>query len=161
FASYSSCKEVNGRVRKLTKAEMVDPSLLKNGELICSAQNLRSQGGGDERNRTFELNGMQFDCGPNHHWKTPPRPGLERLSKCNRLQINGNTPNYLRFVIDNPVYPINDRWLDTAVAGFSGDTKRYVVETPTKVVERCILMTTDPGDLVFDPTCGSGTSAVS
>lgn len=161
FASYSNCKEVNGRVRKLTKAEMVDPSLLRNGELICSAQNLRSQGGGDESNRIFDLNGMQFDCGPNHHWKTPPRPGLERLSKCNRLQINGNTPNYLRFVIDNPVYPINDRWLDTAVAGFSGDTKRYVVETPTKVVERCILMTTDPGDLVFDPTCGSGTSAFS
>src|SRR5437660_2012887 len=54
--------------------------------------------------------------------------------------------------------PIRDNWSDTVVAGFASD-KRYVVETSTKVVQRCLLMTTDPGDLVLDPTCGSGTTA--
>src|SRR5271157_3145547 len=54
--------------------------------------------------------------------------------------------------------PIADNWTDTVVAGFASD-KKYVVETSTKVIERCIIMTTDPGDLVLDPTCGSGTTA--
>src|SRR5437660_1836012 len=54
--------------------------------------------------------------------------------------------------------PIRDNWTDTVVAGFTSE-KLYVVETSTKVVERCLLMTTDPGDLVLDPTCGSGTTA--
>ena len=59
---------------------------------------------------------------------------------------------------DFPVYPIDSLWTDTGVSGFS-ETKMYVVQTNTKVIERCILMTTDPGDLVLDPTCGSGTTA--
>jgi adenine-specific DNA-methyltransferase len=54
--------------------------------------------------------------------------------------------------------PINNSWMDTGFAGFATD-KRYVVETNAKVIARCLLMTTDPGDLVFDPTCGSGTTA--
>ena len=60
---------------------------------------------------------------------------------------------------DYPVTGFTNKWDDTAIAGFSGDKKRYVVETPTKVVQRCLLLATDPGDLVLDPTCGSGTTA--
>ena len=60
---------------------------------------------------------------------------------------------------DYPVIRLTNKWDDTAVAGFSGDKKRYVVETPTKVIQRCLLLATDPGDLVLDPTCGSGTAA--
>jgi len=60
---------------------------------------------------------------------------------------------------NNPVVPLNDRWNDTAIAGFSGETKVYVVQTAQKVVQRCLLMTTDPGDVVLDITCGSGTTA--
>lgn len=83
---------------------------------------------------------------------------MDRLSRANRLEVVGNTLRYVRFFDDFPVYPINNNWPDTGVAGFASD-KRYIVETNTKVVDRCILMTTDPGDLVFDPTCGSGTTA--
>ncbi len=60
---------------------------------------------------------------------------------------------------DYPVTEFTNKWDDTAIAGFSGDKKRYVVETPTKVIQRCLLLSTDPGDLVLDPTCGSGTTA--
>ena len=67
--------------------------------------------------------------------------------------------NYVRFQDDFPVIPINNIWIDTAIAGFSGEDKTYVVQTAKKVIQRCLLMTTDPGDLVFDPTCGSGTTA--
>jgi adenine-specific DNA-methyltransferase len=65
---------------------------------------------------------------------------------------------YVRFIDDFPAYPINNSWIDTVVAGFATD-KVYVVQTNPKIVERCLLMTTDPGDLVLDPTCGSGTTA--
>src|SRR5207247_5136200 len=64
----------------------------------------------------------------------------------------------VRLLDDFPVYPIDTLWTDTGVSGFS-DPKVYVVQTNTRVIERCVLMTTDPGDLVFDPTCGSGTTA--
>jgi adenine-specific DNA-methyltransferase len=70
----------------------------------------------------------------------------------------GNTLSYLRFIDDFPVYPLNNSWDDTVTAGFASD-KLYVVQTNAKVIERCILMTTDPGDLALDPTCGSGTTA--
>lgn len=70
----------------------------------------------------------------------------------------GKTLCYVRFIDDYPAIPINNSWDDTVTSGF-GDPKTYVVQTLTKVIERCILMTTDPGDLVLDPTCGSGTTA--
>jgi adenine-specific DNA-methyltransferase len=83
---------------------------------------------------------------------------VERLLKANRLELVGNTLTYLRYIDDFKVFPINNVWTDTGASGF-GDEKLYVVQTITKIVERCILMATDPGDLVLDPTCGSGTTA--
>jgi len=70
----------------------------------------------------------------------------------------GNTLEYVRFLDDFPVSPIDNAWTDTITSGFS-DPKNYIVQTATRVIERCLLMTTDPGDLVLDPTCGSGTTA--
>jgi len=70
----------------------------------------------------------------------------------------GNTLRYKRYLDDYPVYLMDNVWNDTAISGFARK-KAYVVETSTKVIERCLLMTTDPGDLVLDPTCGSGTTA--
>ena len=70
----------------------------------------------------------------------------------------GNTLTYLRFLRDAPTRPHTSFWDDTRQSGF-GDERMYVVQTATKVIQRCILMTTDPGDLVLDPTCGSGTTA--
>jgi adenine-specific DNA-methyltransferase len=161
LASYTSAMAVaDGSVRKLSTPEKRGSVEVTADWRVFSAQNLRSQDAGSPDTRKFVLFGREFDCGPNHHWKTNPVPGLERLARAGRLQINGATPNYIRFVDDFPVTELTDRWDDTAIAGFSGDKKRYVVETPIKVVQRCILLATDPGDLVLDPTCGSGTSAV-
>ena len=85
--------------------------------------------------------------------------GLRRLALAHRLLPSGKTLSFLRYLDDFPFKPLNDVWDDTRQSGF-GEAKTYVVQTATRVVERCILMTTDPGDLVIDPTCGSGTTAV-
>ena len=90
-------------------------------------------------------------------WKTNI-VGMERLAKANRLTYSGKTLGFVRPFEDYPYQGFNDIWDDTRQSGF-GDEKTYVVQTATRVIERCILMTTDPGDLVLDPTCGSGTTA--
>ncbi len=91
------------------------------------------------------------------YWKTHP-VGFGRMAKADRLELVGKTLRYVRFLDDFAAYPITNFWTDTVVAGFTSD-KQYIVETSAKVVARCILMATDPGDLVLDPTCGSGTTA--
>ena len=78
--------------------------------------------------------------------------------RANRIIRIGNTPRYVRYFNDAPYYPMGSGWLDTGISGF-GTEKVYVVQTHPRVIQRCILMTTDPGDLVLDPTCGSGTTA--
>ncbi|MFZ1220793.1 MAG: site-specific DNA-methyltransferase, partial [Chthoniobacterales bacterium] len=160
LASYSSAMSViDGRVRKLSTDENSGLVPVEPGWKVYSAQNLRSQDSGSDQSRKFIYHNQEFDCGASHHWKTNPVPGMLRLANAGRIQINGNTPNYIRFVDDYPVTEFTNKWDDTAIAGFSGDKKRYVVETPTKVIQRCLLLATDPGDLVLDPTCGSGTTA--
>src|SRR6202040_618708 len=84
--------------------------------------------------------------------------GMGRLKRADRLIGIGNTLSYVRFIDDFPCIPIGSQWLDTMTAGFASD-KAYVVQTNPSVIQRCILMTTDPGDIVLDPTCGSGTTA--
>ena len=90
-------------------------------------------------------------------WKTTVT-GMHRLSRAGRLTFSGRTLGFVRPFEDYPYQAFNDIWDDTRQSGF-GDEKVYVVQTGTRVVQRCILMTTDPGDLVLDPTCGSGTTA--
>ena len=104
----------------------------------------------------FDYCGRKFWPGKGG-WKTNML-GMERLRKANRLTSSGKTLGFVRPFEDYPYQAFNDIWDDTRQSGF-GDEKLYVVQTATRVVERCILMTTDPGDLVFDPTCGSGTTA--
>jgi len=95
-----------------------------------------------------------FHVPPNSHWKTSLE-GLKRLKYADRLWHSRNTLRYVRYLDDFPVVPLTNVWDDTM-----GERNiLYAVQTNTKVIERCILMTTDPGDLVFDPTCGSGTTA--
>jgi len=108
--------------------------------------------------RQFQFEGRIFDCGENQHWKTTNPEGLTRLAKADRLLAVGNGIRYVRRLTDFPVVPYNNNWRDTGTSGFS-EGKIYVVQTNPKVIERCLLMTTDPGDLVLDPTCGSGTTA--
>ena len=83
---------------------------------------------------------------------------MKRLALANRLDVVGNTLVQIKYFDDARVRRYNNYWSDTSYAGFNED-KVYVVQTSVKVIERCILMATDPGDLVLDPTCGSGTSA--
>ncbi len=90
-------------------------------------------------------------------WRTT-EAGLNRLKENNRLVVSGATLRFLQYADDFPVSPLQAFWDDTGTGSFLED-KLYVVQTGTKVIERCILMTTDPGDLVLDPTCGSGTTA--
>lgn len=104
----------------------------------------------------FHFGGRKYNPLP-RGWRTVEN-GMRRAERADRLWLVGNTLRFKQYLSDNPAMPFNNLWADTGVAGFSSD-KQYVVETNTKVVERCILMATDPGDLVLDPTCGSGTTA--
>jgi adenine-specific DNA-methyltransferase len=90
-------------------------------------------------------------------WRTTIE-GMRRLSQADRLEPVKNSVRYKQFLRDYPIIPRNNFWADTGTGSFT-EEKTYVVQTSTKVIERCILMATDPGDLVLDPTCGSGTTA--
>lgn len=101
--------------------------------------------------------GEEFKPASTTQWKTT-QDGMIRLGRARRLMALGKTLRYVRFLDDFPVAPLSSLWTDTGISGFS-DARVYVVQTSPKVIERCMLMTTDPGDLVLDPTCGSGTTA--
>lgn len=130
---------------------------------ILTRDNLTSQSIGRDKGEgaaswfPVSLDGRIFKPSEKGRWKTNEK-GMDRLLRADRLIPAGNTLRYVRFLDDFVAFPISDFWSDTSVAGFAAD-KQYIVETSTKVVERCILMATDPGDLVLDPTCGSGTTA--
>ncbi len=91
------------------------------------------------------------------YWKTG-EVGFQRLIKANRIERRGRMLSYVRFFGDFPVRPLANFWPDVRFSSREED-KTYVVQTAARVIERCLLMTTDPGDLVLDPTCGSGTTA--
>ena len=104
----------------------------------------------------FPFHGRRFEPG-RRFWTTSP-DGMRRLSRANRLHESRASIRYVRFFNDYPVQPLGATWVDTVTGQYS-DPRLYVVQTATKVIQRCLLMTTDPGDLVLDPTCGSGTTA--
>lgn len=117
-----------------------------------------AQGAGASGNTNdFPLWGLTTRPGPKKHWSTTPT-GMTRLSSAGRLVPSGNTSRFVWFFDDFPLSSFGTVWDDTVRSGF-GDAQVYVVETNSLVIERCMLMTTDPGDLVLDPTCGSGTTA--
>jgi adenine-specific DNA-methyltransferase len=103
-----------------------------------------------------EFEGKYYDVGK-RQWATPPH-GMKRLKAAARVILSGQSLAYVRLMQDYPVVPMRNIWADTGTGSFT-DPKIYVVQTNMKVIQRCILMTTDPGDLVLDPTCGSGTTA--
>lgn len=120
--------------------------------------NLTAQGAANER-QPFVFRGKTFYPGAAAHWKANYPEGMNRLAEANRIEPRANSLSYVRYFDDFPVMRYTNAWTDTGIAGRPGD-KVYVVQTSPKVIERCLLMTTDPGDLVLDPTCGSGTTAV-
>jgi adenine-specific DNA-methyltransferase len=124
---------------------------------LYAPDNLVSQGSAAEL-QPFEFDGNTYHPPANSHWKAHYPQGMKRLAERGRIHAASNSIRYRRFVTDFPFEELGNIWTDTSTGQFTAD-KIYVVQTPTKVAERCILLTTDPGDLVFDPTCGSGTTA--
>jgi adenine-specific DNA-methyltransferase len=116
----------------------------------------RAKGEGAASWFPVEVDGSTVRPPASARWKTN-ETGMNRLKMAWRLETNGKSISYVRFHGDFPVFPVSDLWTDTQ-SGSAMD-KTYVVQTSTKIVERCLLMATDPGDLVLDPTCGSGTTA--
>ena len=156
-SAYKSVETSDGTRRRLTAAEISNaPDSLPKGRLFRIAD-LCGQGSAPEPT-PFVWNGVEYSPTKNSHWKPNYPNGIRRLSYANRVYGTGKTLNYVRFFGDYPVSPLNDVWQDTGHSGFAYE-KLFTVQTATSVVERCVLMTTDPGDLVLDPTCGSGTSA--
>ena len=90
------------------------------------------------------------------YWKTG-EDGFAKLLKSDRVVATQRSLNYVRFIADYPAFPLNNFWAD--LSSTVGADKVYVVQTGAAIIQRCLLMTTDPGDLVLDPTCGSGTTA--
>ncbi|MCY4332882.1 MAG: site-specific DNA-methyltransferase [Cyanobacteria bacterium MAG CAR1_bin_15] len=128
-----------------------------NDNRLYATTDLRSQSGSESISFAFRYLGRLFTPG-RLFWKTTQQ-GMERVVAAGRIIIEGNTLRFKRYLDDFPVISTNNVWTDVGGIQSRSDPKVYVVQTTNKVVERCILMTTDPGDLVLDPTCGSGTTA--
>jgi adenine-specific DNA-methyltransferase len=144
-----------GSRRAMSKEELSNPALLPPNARIFRYDNITSQG--TSRRFEFDFEGKGFTPPPNTQWKIR-QEGMEGLAAARRLGIVGNTLSYIRYLDDFGGLRQTNAWTDTIRAGFARK-KQYVVETNAKIVERAIAMTTDPGDLVVDPTCGSGTTA--
>jgi adenine-specific DNA-methyltransferase len=153
---FNHIEQADGQRRPLSREERSGESPLPEGRPYTLGD-LTSQGPTATGTVPFEFNGTTYHPGARNHWKTTLE-GMRRLATVGRIEKSTNQIRYVRFFDDFAVQPLTNLWTDTTQAGYV-DEKRYVVQTLTKVVQRCLLMTTDPGDLVLDPTCGSGTTA--
>ena len=145
-----------GEHRKLKSGEINNHSLLPPNGRIYQLSALYPTGSFATGIFSFDFKGKRYNPALGRSWKSPIQ-GMRRLDYADRIEPyqSGATIRYRLFLDDYPVSPIHNIWLDTAPAA----DKKYVVQTGPKPIERCVLMTTDPGDLVLDPTCGSGTTA--
>ena len=146
----------DGTSRGLRRNEPADK--LPEGARLYRASDLQSQGSAAEP-QPYEFDGKQYMPSANSHWKASYPSGLDRLVWAHRIHVTKGGIHYRRFEGDFPYKVRTNFWTDTGTGGFTDD-KVYVVQTNTKVVERCILLASDPGDLILDPTCGSGTTAL-
>jgi len=160
---YSWLELADGSQRRMLPQEKSGAVALPKGSRVFRFDNLQSQSIGRQKGEGaaswfgVPFGGKEWKPSPRSRWKTN-EGGMAHLGRASRLAATRTGLYYKRFFEDYLAQAIGDNWTDTVVAGFASD-KQYVVETSTKVVERCIMMTTDPGDLVLDPTCGSGTTA--
>lgn len=161
---YDQVELTDGTRRPLLREEKKNPRMLPVGARPYRLDNLMSQSEGREKGLgaacwfPIELNGRKFLPNERNRWKTNEE-GIALLLKANRIQASTNSLSYVRFLDDFPAYPITSVWNDIGGIQSRSDPKVYVVQTSTTAVQRCLLMTTDPGDLVLDITCGSGTTA--
>ena len=152
---YTRIELPNGERRPMNAEERASERAIKPGSRIYRHDNLTSSKPPGSFPVKFE--GKSFTPGKNY-WKTN-EDGLKRLISARRIAApTANSLSYVRFLDDFPCSALTNIWTDTQTGAFTED-KLYVVQTNTKVISRCVLLTTDPGDLVLDPTCGSGTTA--
>ena len=156
---YRFVEEADGTRRPITTAERENPKLIPRGCRLFRLSGTSSQTRGKEKPKPFNFGGRTFTPEANRGWSTTV-DGLQRLADKRRLAVEGNSLCYIRYLDDFPVAPISNVWTDVGGGVQSrADPKVYVVQTGTGPIQRCVLMTTDPGDIVLDPTCGSGTAA--
>jgi adenine-specific DNA-methyltransferase len=142
-----------GRAKTVSSTTEIE----RNAGRQCQSVSVTSQGQSANSETTFHLHGVGSLPPTDRHWSVDVS-GLGRASKAGRLFLAGANPRFAYLLDDYPVEPITHVWSDLGTGSFT-EQKVYVVETSPKVIERCLLMCTDPGDLVLDPTCGSGTTA--
>ena len=151
---YDQVELPDGSRRALSKEEKASSKLLEKlvatGAKAYQLTALISESSGASTTFEIEVKGKRFF---RTNWKTN-RAGMEKLLQKGRIEIGDSTLRYIRYFDDFPATQISNYWDDTGLSD-----KIYVVQTSVRVIERCILMSTDPGDLVLDPTCGSGTTA--
>lgn len=144
----------DGTRRKLTKQEAEHHGQLPTGGAVYRLVSQRAPTFTPENAFSFEFQGKVYPPPRGGCWVTT-KEGMQRLALADRLEPEGDNLSFVLLDRDFPHAKLNNLWFDTVGAS----DRLYVVQTSTKVVQRCLLMTTDPGDLVFDPTCGSGTTA--
>jgi len=160
--NYNRVRDVVGNSQSLTSELMDDPRVASGDLMIYSLDNLTSQSAGRDKGEGaaswfgVELDGRTHKPSLSVRWKTNEQ-GMARLKAAGRLEATESRLGYVRYLDDFPAVQINNRWDDVG-ASFMAD-KVYVVQTSQSVIQRSILLCTDPGDLVLDPTCGSGTTA--
>ena len=150
LAFYAYEESDDGIRRKISSEDLPNPAR------AYSVGDLTSSHDYSEGKREFQFQGKSFRPGT-RFWTTSP-VGMRRMSMANRIHESTNSIRFVRFFRDYPAQPLASTWVDTITGQYS-DARVYVVQTATKVVQRCIQMSSDPGDLVLDPTCGSGTTA--
>jgi adenine-specific DNA-methyltransferase len=150
-SKYNRIRLTDGTVRQLTEEELKDSDSVPNGAKFWVDDNFTSQG---NPLFPFSHNGKTFEG----TYKTTLQ-GMSRLAKADRVYVAKGSHRFIRFIEDFPATLKNSAWMDIGGVQSRTDPKVYVVQTATEAVKRCLLMTTDPGDLVLDPTCGSGTTA--
>jgi adenine-specific DNA-methyltransferase len=156
LGGYTLVELPDGSRRRMTADEQDVLSSLPEGSRIFSADNLTSQTAIEASTYPVDFEGSEYRPAKGG-WKTSVL-GMQRLRAAKRLAVTGNTLRYVRYIDDFPVQPLVNWWGDTSTGSFT-EAKIYAVQSGAKVIQRCILMSTDPGDLVVDPTCGSGTTA--
>jgi adenine-specific DNA-methyltransferase len=153
---YKWVEEKTGHQRNLTEGERRSPgSIKREGATLFRPVLLTSSHEYSRGKEVIKLEGKEYGA-KSRYWSTSPE-SIQKLAKVGRIFESGDSLNFIRCLDDFPFLPVTDIWTDTATGG--GEDKIYVVQTASKIIERCLLMTTDPGDLVLDPTCGSGTTA--
>ncbi|WP_292515309.1 site-specific DNA-methyltransferase [Mesorhizobium sp.] len=146
----------DGQYRGLRAAEKAGDKAVDTEAELYQPTSLVSQGATASPSE-FNFVGRKWTPPANQHWKTN-LAGMAKLGKAGRIHVASNSLRFIRLASDFGLKAWTNFWTDTATGNFTED-KFYVVQTGAKVIERCLLMTTDPGDLVLDPTCGSGTTA--